>query len=219
MLQLWVMPQLQEDIVDFIFQQDRAPPHYHLDVHAHLNANLPGRWIGHASHNDFRLLLWPPPSPDLTPLRFFLMGLHQGSCVCASYATWFTTAAIKDRGVSHCYKPPNVAPTVASPRVHISSTCKVGQKLGVSLSLLICSFLPCLSWLLRSRVRKSQRDLWIALYIYCIEIHAHCIIRNIYIYIYIHTYIIHSFLCPLMVQWYTIQDEVRNLVTSHETLL
>ena len=30
MLQLWLMPQLQEDIVDFIFQQDGAPPHYHL---------------------------------------------------------------------------------------------------------------------------------------------------------------------------------------------
>ena len=28
-----------------------------------------------------------------------------------------------------------------------------------------CSFLPCLSWLLRSRVRKSRRDLWITLYI------------------------------------------------------
>ena len=29
----------------------------------------------------------------------------------------------------------------------------------------MCSFLPCLSWLLRSRVRKSRRDLWITLYI------------------------------------------------------
>ena len=27
MLQLWLMPQLQEDSVDFIFQQDRALPH------------------------------------------------------------------------------------------------------------------------------------------------------------------------------------------------
>ena len=47
---------------------------------------------------------------------------------------------------------------------YISSTCKVGQKLGEILYLLICSFLPCLSWLLRSRVRKSRRDLWITLY-------------------------------------------------------
>ena len=86
-LQLWLMPQLQEDIVDFIFQQDGAPPLYHLDVRAHLNANLPGRWIGRASHNDSPLLPWPQRSPDLTPCDFFLMGLHQGSCVRASYAT------------------------------------------------------------------------------------------------------------------------------------
>ena len=33
------------------------------------------------------------------------------------------------------------------------------KKLGEILYLLICSFLPCLSWLLRSRVRKSRRDL------------------------------------------------------------
>ena len=38
------------------------------------------------------------------------------------------------------------------------------KKLGEILYLLICSFLPCLSCLLRSRVRKSRRDLWITLY-------------------------------------------------------
>ena len=35
----------------------------------------------------------------------------------------------------------------------------VEKKVGEILYLLICSFLPCLSWLLRSRVRKSRRDL------------------------------------------------------------
>ena len=40
----------------------------------------------------------------------------------------------------------------------------VHKKLGEILYLLICSFLPYLSWLLRSRVRKSRRDLWITLY-------------------------------------------------------
>jgi len=39
------------------------------------------------------------------------------------------------------------------------------KKLGEILYLLICFFLPCLSWLLGSRVRKSRRDLWITLYI------------------------------------------------------
>jgi hypothetical protein len=28
-------------------------PHFHFDVHAHLTANLPDRWIGRASENDF----------------------------------------------------------------------------------------------------------------------------------------------------------------------
>jgi hypothetical protein len=64
-LQLWLMPQLQEDSEDFIFQ-DGAPQHFHFDVRAHLNANLPGRWIGRVSHP------WPPRSPDLTPMIFFL---------------------------------------------------------------------------------------------------------------------------------------------------
>ena len=41
----------------------------------------------------------------------------------------------------------------------------VQKKIGEILYLLICSFLPCLSWFLRSRVRKSRRDLWITLYI------------------------------------------------------
>jgi len=74
MLQLWLMPQLQEDSESFIFQQDGAPPHFHFDAHAHLNANLPGRWIGRASHNDSPLLSWPPRSPDLTSCDYFLWG-------------------------------------------------------------------------------------------------------------------------------------------------
>ena len=41
---------------------------------------------------------------------------------------------------------------------------KKKKKLGEILYLLVCSFLPCLSWLLRSRARKSRRDLWITLY-------------------------------------------------------
>jgi len=60
MLQLWLMPQLQEDSEDFIFQQDGSPLHFHFDVRVHLNANLPDHWIGRASHNDSPLLLCPP---------------------------------------------------------------------------------------------------------------------------------------------------------------
>jgi hypothetical protein len=55
-LQVWLVPQLQEDSKGFIFQPDGAPPHFHFDVRVHLSANLPGRWIGFASHNDCPLL-------------------------------------------------------------------------------------------------------------------------------------------------------------------
>jgi len=48
--------------------------------------------------------------------------------------------------------------------VNISSTCKVGQKLGVSLPLLTCSPSAWPSRLLYRRGRKSWRDLWITLY-------------------------------------------------------
>ncbi|GFG39802.1 hypothetical protein Cfor_10577 [Coptotermes formosanus] len=74
MLQLWLLPQLQEDSEDFIFQQDGAPPHFHFDVRAHLSANLPGCWIGRASDNDSPVLPWPPRSPDVTVCDFFLWG-------------------------------------------------------------------------------------------------------------------------------------------------
>jgi hypothetical protein len=40
------------------------------------------------------------------------------------------------------------------------------KKLEEILYILICSFLLCLSWLLRSRVRNFRRHLWIILYVF-----------------------------------------------------
>ena len=73
MLQLWLMPQLQ-NIPTFIFQQDRSPAHFHSEVRQYLNTVLPGRWLGRASGNDQLLILWPPRSRDITPCDFFLCG-------------------------------------------------------------------------------------------------------------------------------------------------
>jgi len=73
MLQLWLMPQLQ-NIPTFIFQQDGSPTHFHCEVHQYLNTVLPGCWIGHASGNDQPLMLWTPRSPGITPYDFFLWG-------------------------------------------------------------------------------------------------------------------------------------------------
>ena len=53
--------------------------------------------------------------------------------------------------------------SAASPRVDISSTCMVGQKIEMSLPLLTCSPSAWPSRLLYRRGRKSRRDLWITL--------------------------------------------------------
>jgi hypothetical protein len=73
MLQLWLMPQLQ-NILTFIFQQDGNPAHLHREVHQSLNTVLPGRWIGRASENDHTPMLWPPEVPWNYALWFFLWG-------------------------------------------------------------------------------------------------------------------------------------------------
>ena len=61
-----------------MFQQDGAPPHLALDVRAYLNDELANCWVGTAAAADDALLLWPPRSPDLTPLDFFLWGFVKG---------------------------------------------------------------------------------------------------------------------------------------------
>ena len=86
MLQLWLMPQLQ-NVPTFIFQQDGSPAHFHCEVYQYLNTVLPGCWIGHASGNDQPLLLWPPRSSDIMPCDFFSLGICQRPGICPTIAT------------------------------------------------------------------------------------------------------------------------------------
>lgn len=74
MLQQWLLPQLEQGMPNVIFQQDGAPPHFHNEVRLELNTRLTNRWIGRVGNDDKELLPWPPRSPDLTPLDFFLWG-------------------------------------------------------------------------------------------------------------------------------------------------
>ena len=76
MLTTWLMPQLEHDSADFVYQLDGAPCHYHRNVMNFLNETLPLRCIGRAVNNDQYLLLWPPRSPDLTTCDFFPMGIR-----------------------------------------------------------------------------------------------------------------------------------------------
>lgn len=54
---------------DVYFQQDGAPAHYARLVRDYLDLVFPNRWIGRLGP-----MAWPPRSPDLTPLDFFLWG-------------------------------------------------------------------------------------------------------------------------------------------------
>lgn len=68
------LPILLEDVPlavrrRLVFQQDGAPPHSTNAVRHFLNANYREPWIGRNGP-----IPWPPRSPDLTPMDFFLWG-------------------------------------------------------------------------------------------------------------------------------------------------
>jgi hypothetical protein len=65
-------PLLLEDVplasrVRMWIQHDGAPPHYGREVTTYLNHKFRGRWIGRGGP-----VTWPPRSPDLYPLDFFV---------------------------------------------------------------------------------------------------------------------------------------------------
>jgi hypothetical protein len=68
LLQLCLLPQL-EDQPDLVFLHDGAPPHWACIFREFLNMHFPGRWVGGDGS-----IPWPPYSPDITPLGFFLWG-------------------------------------------------------------------------------------------------------------------------------------------------
>lgn len=51
------------------FMHDGAPPHFRLVAREYLDNEYAARWIGRAGPRQ-----WPPRSPDLNPLDFFLWG-------------------------------------------------------------------------------------------------------------------------------------------------
>lgn len=69
-----VIPILLDDVPlqyrqHLYYQHDGAPAHYEHRVRDYLNDHFPNRWIGRGGP-----VPWPPRSPDLTPLDFFLWG-------------------------------------------------------------------------------------------------------------------------------------------------
>lgn len=74
MLKTSLIPRLNNDFDDYIYQKDEAPPHWHLDVHDFLNETLPNRWIGRKGPNDLALRNQLSKSLYLTPYDYFLWG-------------------------------------------------------------------------------------------------------------------------------------------------
>ena len=69
-----VLPTLLEDVPLNIhrrmwFQHDGAPAHFYRGARQVLDETFTNRWIGRGG-----TVPWPPRSPDLTPLDFFLWG-------------------------------------------------------------------------------------------------------------------------------------------------
>ena len=52
----------------------KVTPAWALVTRDFLNQSLPNKWIGRALDEDAALIHWPPRSPDLTPLDFYLWG-------------------------------------------------------------------------------------------------------------------------------------------------
>lgn len=57
------------DLRQVWFQHDGAPPHFSTRAKNWLDRRFPQQWIGRAG-----AMFWPPRSPDLSPLDFFLWG-------------------------------------------------------------------------------------------------------------------------------------------------
>ena len=116
-LENWLMPQLNEDSNDYIFQQDGCSAH-HKDVRGYLNRSVPQRWIGRTGKEDDALMRWPPRSPDLTPWTFSSGGLWRtlSLCLhsplisrfsqpyhrcCGSGRPWYADTRVERDGLSH----------------------------------------------------------------------------------------------------------------------
>jgi hypothetical protein len=69
MIQQFVVPQVEDLQPTVIFQQDGAPPHWGRIDCGYLDATFPNHWLGTDGP-----LAWPPWSPVITLLDFFLWG-------------------------------------------------------------------------------------------------------------------------------------------------
>lgn len=82
---------------DVVFQQDGAPAHASRMVRDYLDIVFPNRWIGRLGP-----MLWPPRSPDLTPLDYFLWGYLKDKVFRTNPVT---LREMEDRILANCLIP------------------------------------------------------------------------------------------------------------------
>ncbi|KAG8307999.1 hypothetical protein J6590_006980 [Homalodisca vitripennis] len=70
MLENWLFSHLKQEAQQFIFQQDGAPPHWHLSVRDYLNINYPRRWIGRQTACDRHFITGLQEALNLPPAIF-----------------------------------------------------------------------------------------------------------------------------------------------------
>ena len=70
---------------EHLLQQDGAPPHWAQCVRDWLNENLPNSWIGRGGSSDTNIA-WPPRSPDLTIMDFYVWGDVKSKVYARNYA-------------------------------------------------------------------------------------------------------------------------------------
>lgn len=70
-----LLNEVSQDVRDRMWlQHDGAPAHFARQVTEYLNETYPNRWIGRGG-----TVAWPPRSPDLNPLDYFLWGYFKGA--------------------------------------------------------------------------------------------------------------------------------------------
>ena len=77
-----ILPDVLDDVplqlrVGMWFMNDGAPPHFSRIARQYLNDHFPGKWIGRNGSVE-----WPPRSPDLNPIDFYLWGNVKSEVYC-----------------------------------------------------------------------------------------------------------------------------------------
>ncbi|ENN72037.1 hypothetical protein YQE_11325, partial [Dendroctonus ponderosae] len=128
------------------FQHDDAPPHNFSQVRDHLDVTFPGAWIGRNGP-----ILWPPRSPDLSPLDFFLWGTVKNTVYQNKYSN---LNALKE-----AVRPgpiPGRRPTIGLPGEIAPSKISNYGLMGVLMPIYTIAFIIFFTYIVKKIVYKKK---------------------------------------------------------------